>query len=267
MAAVPRVSAAGVDPESLATLPAGELRAWVTRLLHGRVTELAAALTDEPEGVLLDIHRAGSAALRGALSDAVLALLEDMAWHTNSPWRAEASGFSPGDRLVWVARGIGAPAFAAPIAHMAKSGDFVGKPGELRGGLHARLLQALVAVGVTEDEGFWREQMRTAPKLYLVAAMRGLAEAGNPFVLLREAGGTVLRELQPDLVRLLDVLRAAKGSGWLREAIRPYRHLLPPEVAAEVADLFPRQTTSPAGLSEARRSPWAWELPPAFRAA
>jgi hypothetical protein len=97
----------------------------------------------------------------------------------------------------------------------------------MRGGLHARLLQALIALGVKEDEAFWRKQARIAPKLYLVLAMRGLAEVGNPFVLLREAEDTVLRELGPDLVRLLDVLRAAKGSGWLHEAIRPYRHLLP----------------------------------------
>jgi hypothetical protein len=90
MAAVLRVSAAGVDPESLATLPAGELRAWVTRLLHRRVTELAAALTDEPEGVLLDIHRAGSAALRGALSDAVLAC-----WRTWHGTRTRRGGQRP----------------------------------------------------------------------------------------------------------------------------------------------------------------------------
>ena len=253
---VAKVKAGGANPEWLAGLPAAELQAWITRLLRGQEADIPTALTDTPEDVLLDAYEAANACLKGALADAVLALVEEMAWDAASVWRTEVSPVSLGDRLVLAALSVGDRRTVSAIRHMVESRDFVGKPGAMGGGVHARLLQGLIALGVEETEAFWRREVQVAPAV-LVLAMRGLAEAGNPFALLREAGDTVLRELEPDLVRLLDVLRAAKGSGWLREAVRPYRHLLPPGVAAEVADLFPRQTTSPAGLSDAGGSPWA----------
>jgi len=253
MAEVRKVLRGDVHVEWLAQLPAAELRDWITDLLHGREVDIPAALSDTPHYFLLDTYEAAPAHVRQALADAVLALVQDMAWHADSPWRVNTLALAPGDRLLWVALGMEDRRCVGPVTHMVESKEFIGQPGQMPGGIHARLLQGLIALGVQETEEFWRQQVRIEPRDFLILAMRGLAEhpAANPFRLLSEFHGPWTEDMSADLVRLLDVLRMTKGAETLRSWVWAYRKAIPVAVASELADLLPQppKRTWGAGLS------------------
>jgi len=224
----------------------------VRDMLLGREIDTPGGLGDTPDYTLLDVYDKASGRLQDKLVGVVQRFLEDMADNPESEWRKENPVFSLGDRLVFVARGMKDGSFVYPIRRMVDSGDFVGAPGELPGGLHARLLQALLNLGVQEDVRFWRAQVRACPDC-LMMAIRGLGEAGgrSPFCLLLEVDVEWTPELTAALRRVVTALRLKHRTGWGADAAERYTDLMPPEVAEQ----FGQAAGSRSGV--VRQGPWA----------
>jgi len=217
----------------LRTLDRSEMRRWVSDVIQGR-TDVPDADPDAPHYLVLEAYDGADADLRDLMRSVVRDLVCEMADDPASEWRKVEGDDSPGARLLCVAGSMRDSDLVGPIRGMIESQALLRPDACVFTDMHGRLLQALVKLGVREDQGFWRAQLGLAPNRYLGVALRGRAldRDANPFALLWAAAPLPWDDrMQATVERFVDVMTNERGTVWVTQRASEYATLMPSSLA------------------------------------